>query len=462
MKCPALLQFFINQTRRWTQPSDVVWSGILTDGAILGLVLGAANVFFDQEDLGWFVLHPSPYFLMPVLLGCRYGFMAGVCGGGGAAAVILFLQTFFGGEAAGEMVKGHFYLLFSFFFAGGLCGEIQEMFAFRLTQQDLLLDNSRQRLRQLDEEIHLAREAKEEVERTLATIDAEVSTLDFEIRRLYQCTNEELYPNLLGLLSRWGRVQQAAVYGFKSEKALVRHAYIGSALDFPEEMSTDRSALIHYAIEQRRVVSLAQLWKPGFTVPNDYLIAVPLVSPQGNLFSMVVVNRLPFTALNQRTLHSINLICRWSVRLLAERREAKGDFRFVGKLGARRIYGLAHFEQALKLAFETWRHLQLPSSAVLFYAPGLPANEQKFVEETLMQATRAQDTPTVLDRPVPHLLLFLPLTGERGAALCRERVMKAFVEQAGRQAELRGEVFLLSNYRDVGGLMAALRQTLES
>ncbi|MEY4199785.1 MAG: hypothetical protein RLZZ265_1525, partial [Verrucomicrobiota bacterium] len=54
---------------------------------IAGLLL-IVNGFFAPRDFGWLHLHPTPWLLLPVLMGCRYGFGSGMAGAAVAGLVV--------------------------------------------------------------------------------------------------------------------------------------------------------------------------------------------------------------------------------------------------------------------------------------------------------------------------------------------------------------------------------------
>ena len=64
------------------------------DLAVLAGLLLAVNGFFAARDIGWTHLHPTPWLLLPILMGCRYGFASGMAGAGVAilAVTIGFFQ----------------------------------------------------------------------------------------------------------------------------------------------------------------------------------------------------------------------------------------------------------------------------------------------------------------------------------------------------------------------------------
>jgi hypothetical protein len=452
-----LQRTFRNWLQQYLRLQAVSGQVMLRDGVILLILLFAANWVIAYDDLGWIERHPSPYFLLPILMGCRYGFPAGA-GSGTAAMIVMALAHGYIKEIALPTVfADHLYLFFCLPLSGGICGEIQEFFALRIGQQTRLLDHIQKRTQRLDEENYLLRAAKQEVENTLVTLNAEVSTLDFEIRRLYESLDEEIFSNLLNLLSRWARIQQAAVYHYQEGQILRRLAFIGAPGEFPLEMPEGKNRLVVLALEKKTIVTLAHLWNPFFVPTTDYLMAVPLVARQEHVMAVLVVARMPFTTLNRRTIHSINLICRWSARLVAERKEARGDLRFTGRSAALHIRDRSQLKNSLDLGYESLREWQLPSSLLAFHLPGDSISQQELLEETLMPAIRGEDLPASLGLSRAHLAVFLPLTGEREAAICRDQLLR---ECEDKLSSIEARIYLLDDYPDTTALMRVVETTI--
>ncbi|NDE97545.1 MAG: hypothetical protein EB034_04595, partial [Verrucomicrobia bacterium] len=60
------------------------------DLAVLTGLLLIVNGIFAPRDIGWTHLHPTPWLLLPILMGCRYGFGSGMAGAGVAILAVAF------------------------------------------------------------------------------------------------------------------------------------------------------------------------------------------------------------------------------------------------------------------------------------------------------------------------------------------------------------------------------------
>ena len=61
----------------------------VVDFLALVVVLGVLNALISRGDPGWFTLNPTPWLVVPAVLGVRYGFAAGVLSGLATAGLLL-------------------------------------------------------------------------------------------------------------------------------------------------------------------------------------------------------------------------------------------------------------------------------------------------------------------------------------------------------------------------------------
>lgn len=393
------------------------------DTAVILGTLVLANSFLSPLDFGWIELHPSPYFALPMLLGCRYGFAAGVVSALlTSLALSLGLNTF-NEQTFAIILQQHGYLLAALVLTGGICGEIQRSFQKKQIQMMSFNEHLRSQLRELDVDLALLREAKAELEGLLATEDSELSTLDSELRRLFDTDEEELFPSLLLLLNRQIRVSDAAIYLVEGESFLRRKAIFGEADRLPEHINGESVEIVSLALKNRTTVTLPEIWQGSVPKQTDYLMVVPFLDSHEQVMGFLIVSGMPFIALNKKAVSLVALICRWASRIVERRTRAVSASRSVSGLDHHRIYDSDFFHEHTELAFNSYRIHGLPSSIVLFTVPQDSGVSQENLEIAIMATVRSGDCPAVLDIAETHLAVLLPLTGERGVSIFIDRIL---------------------------------------
>ncbi len=382
---------------------------------------------------GWTNLNPSPYLLLPVLLGGRYGFTAGVLAGALASALVAIQQILGGAPSWRAALGGELYLHASLVFAGGLCGELFGWLRCERALADVQLEKLNTSVRRLDADVRYLRGVKDELDRVVAARDGEVSALDTELRRLYACPTDDLPAEILQFLKRQARLTDAAIYfPAAAGQPFVRHGLIGSDAHLPAQLDPATSPVARLALERNSLVTLPEVLahrEPAAT--ERVLLAVPLADTTGRVRALLLVTGLPFISFNAQGANLIALICDWAGEVLDLAASAEGRYRVVQlRGGVQRVFTRRHFEHLLGLAFQAWDRHRLPSTIVVLTLPGASAAEQVRFEAALLGAIRAGDYAAELGRAEPHLAVLLPLVGERGSRIFTERC-RQFLKHSG-------------------------------
>lgn len=403
------------------------------DAALIGGALAGANVLFARSDLGWTGVNPSPFLLLPLLLGGRYGFTIGLLAGLAASALVAALQRTGGATSLGAALTAAPYLHASLVFVGGIAGELYGWLRRDRAQATAQLEKLQTSVRRLDADVRYLRGVKDELDRAVAARDGEVSTLDAELRRLTATTREEIPSATLGFLKRQVRLADAAIYAVEAgSPALSRLALLGSDTHLPTVLDRAASTIVRLSIERGSLVTLPELLQQR-EPPTDerLLLSAPLRDASGRVLAVLVVAGMPFINFTAQTANLIALICGWAGEVLdLALGAAAGRYRIVAGRESQRIFTREHFRHLLALALEANQAHRLPSSVVLFSLRGAPAGEQPRFEQVIASAIRAGDYAAELGLGEPHLAVLLPLVGERGAAIFIERC-KQFVRAGG-------------------------------
>lgn len=386
------------------------------DVALLAALVGGCNVWISPEDWGWLKTNPSPYFLLPVLIGGRFGFVSGVSAGAVAVAMILFGQCWTGQRLATELLGSERHFFFCLMLAGGICGELQHWFEVRLRRFGEIQESFQQRIKTLDDELYFLREAKGESDRIVATQDSGASTLDAEIRELYLATEGEFYQKFLSLLGRQAHVSDAAVYRLTPDRLLLRAASLGAENNLPPELNLSQIEMALLAIEKKTAVSIAEFWKLGATRQEPYLLSIPLLDEEDDPLAVLLVTGMPFFALNQKGVHLITVICKWASKVTQARQNAAGRFRLVDGVETQKIFTPAVLKRNIDLAGLSCQAHSLPSAVLFFRMPAMSPEAQPAFERAIISSIRAGDCAAELDTGYPNLAILMPLTGQRVAS----------------------------------------------
>lgn len=439
--------------------SDSAPKRVWVDGAVIAGLLVAANALVARHDPGWLALNPSPWLLLPLLMGARYGFSAGLISALGAAIGIGGARAALGLNADwAEAIRAETYFGLSLLAVGGVAGELWLYFRRRIGQLEAHEEALRTKVRKLDSDAMVLREAKDELDRITAARDGEISSLDAELRRLYTCPVDGLAEAILSLLKRQARVADAALYRITPEGgALQRFGLIGEDTLFPPELSADAHEMVSKALAVKSLVTLPEILVDDQAEDESLLIAAPLLGADGEPRALLLIAGMPFIAFNPASAEIVELVCEWSGGVLELSEGAAGRYRLVGDRDTQKIFLPAHFQHLVELAFMSCQRHRLPSSIVELALPQEDRSRQPWFEQTVLGAVRSGDFASEPEKPYPAVWVLLPLAGERGTDIFLERCTQFCLRQGIDLAQLQTRRVDLSKMESADATLAFLR-----
>lgn len=401
------------------------------DGVLITGILAVANALLAPGDPGWLQVNPSPWILLPMLLGARYGFGPGTAGALVAVTAVAGVLTLTGrARHPTDVVQAHIYFFSSLVVIGAVAGELWSYFRRRIAQAEAAGESLRGKLRRLDADAIVLREAKDELDRVTAARDGEISSFDAELRRLYACLPATLPGEILQLLKRQARVSDAALYrapadGDPARESWVRFAHIGREDNLPPEIVLRDHAMAEHAYRNQSLVTLPEIQTQEPVEGERALMAAPLPGADGRARAMLVVADMPFIAFTPTAANLISLVCAWSGGVLELAEGAAGRYRLVAGRESQRVFFEPHFRHLARLAQTASRKHRLPSAMVELSMPDRVAAEaQAGFERVVLGAVRSGDFVMQPNRPYPALIILLPLAGERGTDIFIERCLE--------------------------------------
>lgn len=275
-----------------THPAVTVGETLLLP--LLAVALGLA--WAPQDPLQIQATFPWPW-LAPVVLALRYGPMAGL----GGASVLLACWL--------GLNAGHWGNFPQLYFLGGLIlvmlvGEFSSLWQARTRRAETLQLYLDQRLEHLVRQHYLLRLSHDRLEQELI---ARPMSMRDALAALRHAGSEDggdaLAPQaLLRLLSQYCQLECAAMHPVSDGHAAARPsasigAYEGLHADDP---------LVRQALQTGQLCHVSQ----AVTAQQDtrYLVAAPLLDLAGDMYGLLVVQDMPFFALQEESLQTMQLL----------------------------------------------------------------------------------------------------------------------------------------------------------
>ncbi len=287
----------------------------LLDLAFVSLLLMGANFLWGRHDLGWFKLNPSPWILLPLLIGARWGFVWGLAGGLVSAGIAVIAQ---GARhvSVEEIWHGHAFFLLAFPLVGLAAGEISDLLQRRHLRLTEKLAEAEARADRLSAAAEVLDESRHLLQQRLALLGSEACSLDRQLASLFTPDAPPLATGLLRVMRDTCGVVQAAVYRVDG-RTLKRDAVLGDAdeTSAPAEMPVDRFPIASLAVEKASIVTIRDLFlkdgTPNVELPAETALAALPCFEEQRIRAIVLIHRMQFASLNWRTFARMQLICRW-------------------------------------------------------------------------------------------------------------------------------------------------------
>ncbi len=396
----------------------------LVDLATLLMVIGVLNGLVAPSDPGWLALNPTPYLLVPVLLGLRYGFYAGLAAGAAAAAAILLSRHLAQpAEPWLEDVLSHRFVLISLPVTGVIVGQLAE--SLRRRRLELATSNAelRQQNRALDAERELLLISRHDLQLRLGLHGADCASLDEELHAMARTSREFGPAQLLAALERLAHLRGAAIYRRPAGPAdgWQRAALLGDPAMFPATLKPDDHRLVGEALETGQFLAQKSLWDSPPVREPGYLAAYPMATPEDTF--LLLVQDLPFRNLSLETFSVVRALCDW--------------FRFftVAPLDAvtgHRAVSQHDFFRALETAVSTHAAQAVPSALVRVpFATPAGIDPLDAFKELLDALPRSALLTTAIENGERTLMALLPAEPDPGAAESFRSAFEAFNARLG-------------------------------
>lgn len=279
---------------------------IARDFALIGGLLAAVNWTLSRSDFGWLELNPTPWLLVPLLIGARYGLISGT--GSGvltALAIVLTRATAFQRPAAFE-VSDHLYEVVSIVMLGFLAGQWKQLQSNRVAELARSNKMLRDSLSLAEAEIALDAVARQDLQRQLALHNVEIINLDQDLRRVLSSPSGRFVPALLELLHHHGRITSSALYQVKGQH-LEQLGSIHPTTTLAARMELAQTPLAAKALDQHAIAAVKE--PLSTTQEQPFLVALPWTDGQAE--GVLLIQDMPLEALRWENLSRIELMLHW-------------------------------------------------------------------------------------------------------------------------------------------------------
>lgn len=273
------------------------------DVAVVGGVLAALNLGLSASDFGWLKLNPTPWLLLPLLIGARYGLVPGTLSGLLASVIVGWMRR---GEDFGGFVVDHLYELASLPLLGFLAGQWRQLQKSRHEELELENREINEQLGSARAEVSLLLDNRLELQRELALHNVPIVNLDEDLRKVLTSEPSDFVRQLLELLHQRCRLTSAAMYQREGER-LVQIGALHPTPPLKLQLTVDQTPLAAKALDERTIAAVRD--SLATTQEQPFLAAFPWSDASSE--GVLLVQDMPLEAMAWDNLSRVEIILHW-------------------------------------------------------------------------------------------------------------------------------------------------------
>lgn len=427
----------------WYEPKNAYWDMVILFGILVVL-----NIVLRPDDPGMTGINPSPFLLLPVLIGCRYGFVDAM------KSCLLIIVAHVGsviamtGTAPAEIILTHGFFYAGLIFLGGVCGEVHSFFMTQENEIKLINEQLVSRHSALEETVYELSQIKKKFEEELVSFGSETASLDISLRRLMDCEKDSIYIEILRLFNRFYDVQVAGIYLQDNEGVIRRQAVIGSSEELPEFIELDNDVIAKKCLMVNSPVSIKS-FSDLDVAQVDHLLALPISNTANEASGVILINAMPFNRLTEASVEGMELLAHWASRSLEIHHERwlvemvgdqKSEHKFISNEA---------FNDIILIANRTASTYQIPSFLVMLYTNGEDKNLEEEIKARFLPQIRRGDFVTSLDLPYSNLAVLLPVAGRRSVEIFLDRMNEIVASNSRLSGRVRNVTKIVDDQFDI-------------
>lgn len=403
---------------------------------LLGLALIIAiNLLWFRNDVGFFGVHPHPYWIVVLLIATRYGFRGGLWAGSLCAiAFVAFFKFARPGIAYRDLLdSGIFTMPLLFLVVGLIVGQIREFQKRQFNETKKELEEIRADFDQLSTSYEALNKAKQGVDTRIISQEHTLSTLYEAAQALKSLEERDIYPAVLELVHDFISAEAGSIYTL-TENRLQLAASSGTQEDIPRPQDVDPSeGMMGRALAAGKTISMNMLVAGKdfeSSAASEIIISSPMIDSKNRMLGVLNIHKLAFDKFNPQAIRMISLLADWSAAAIENARtfrETKDRNISDDITGA---YTANYLEERLKEEFNRARRYHLSFSTLVLCIEDFQTFSMKVKEDVLtvfsfiiQNKTRNVDLLFHSGDPGMYVIL-MPNTPLDGAKVVRGMILK--------------------------------------
>ncbi len=279
-------------------------------------ILLAIDIAFLKNSSVYQNIHPHPYWIVILLIACRYGTVQGALAGGLTAIVYIAISAKTGEINFSHDVfpRGVFKYPFLFILVGGILGEIRSIYKKKYLKLEKKHNELQGDLQNL-ELLHWAlTDSKKELEKRIAYQSGTMLNLLERLNTMETLELDRLYPQCLELLEEHLNVTCSSIYLIKNNslKLFTRRGKIEQS-KLPAEIELTHG-MMGEVVTNKKAITINQTNfddQMAKFQKLDLMMCAPIKRKDGAVLGVINVERIPFFDFTTNSVQIFETFCHW-------------------------------------------------------------------------------------------------------------------------------------------------------
>ncbi len=279
-------------------------------------ILVAIDIEFLKNTSVYQNIHPHPYWIVILLIACRYGTVQGAVAGGLAAIVYIAISAKSGEINFSHDVfpRGGFKYPFLFILVGGVLGEIRSIYKKKFMKLEKKHDKLHDDFQNL-ELLHWAlTDSKKELEKRIAYQSGTMLNLLERLNTMETLELDQLYPQCLGLLEEHLNVTCSSIYLIENNrlKLFTRRGKTERS-KLPAEVELTHGMMGEVVTNKKAITINQSNFDDQMVIFQklDLMMCGPIKRKDGAILGVINVELIPFFDFTANSMQIFETFCHW-------------------------------------------------------------------------------------------------------------------------------------------------------